>query len=131
MFVAGVGALWRGVVGGYVRFWQKEPGMIGRKGVAEPCRIGEVVAGFVAGLGPVPARCDSVREALERLLPPPLRERCRLGEISGGCIKLVVDSASYMYELQLCKAELLEELRRVCPGAGLRRIHVMMSGQRR
>lgn len=104
---------------------------MGRKGAVEPCPIGEVVAGFVERLGPVPARCDSVREALEHLLPPPMRDHCHLGEISGGCIKLVVENASYVYELQLCKAELLEELQRVCPGAGLRRIHVVMAGQRR
>jgi Dna[CI] antecedent DciA-like protein len=105
--------------------------MMGRKGSVEPCRIGEVVAGFVESLERVPVRCDSVTEALEGLLPPPMRGHCRLGEISGGSIKIVVDSASYMYELQLCKAELLEELRRVCPGAGVRRIGVTMSGQRR
>ena len=104
---------------------------MGRKRSVEPCRIGEVVAGFVAALEPMPARCDSVTEALAGLLPPPMRGHCRLGEISGGSIKIVVDSASYMYELQLCKAELLEELRRVCPGAGLRRIQVVMAGQRR
>jgi hypothetical protein len=104
---------------------------MGRKGSAEPCRIGEVVAGFVESLERVPVRCDSVREALEQLLPATIRDHCRLGEISGGSIKIAVDSASYMYELQLCKGELLEELQRVCPGAGVRRISVMMSGQRR
>jgi hypothetical protein len=76
-------------------------------------------------------RCDSVSEALERLLPATMRDHCRLAEISGGSVKIAVDSASYMYELQLCKAELLEELQRVCPGAGVRRITVTMSSQRR
>jgi len=99
-----------------------------RRGSVEPCRIGEVVVGFVEALERVPARYDSVTEALEGLLPPPMRGHCRLGQISGGSIKIVADSASYMYELQLCKAELLEELQRLCPGAGLRRIHVVMSG---
>jgi hypothetical protein len=90
-----------------------------------------VVAGYVEALERIPARCDSVTEALEGLLPPAMRGHCRLGEISGGSIKIVVDSASYMYELQLCKAELLGELQRLCPGVPLRRIHVTMSGQRR
>ena len=94
----------------------------------EPCRIGEFVAGFVEALERVPARCDSLSEALQGLLPPPMRGHCRLGEISGGSIKIVADSASYMYELQLCKTELLEELQRLCPSAGLRRVQVVMSG---
>ena len=104
---------------------------MGQRGSMEPCQIGEVVAGFVEALERVPVCCDSVTRALEGLLPPAMRGHCHVGEISGGSVKIVVDSASYMYELQLCKTELLEELQRLCPGAGLRRIHVMMSGRRR
>ncbi|MHC4494517.1 MAG: hypothetical protein ACYSYM_01700 [Planctomycetota bacterium] len=33
-----------------------------------------------------------------------------------------VDSSSYMYELQLCSSELLEELQQQCPKARLTRI---------
>jgi hypothetical protein len=103
----------------------------GRKWTEEPCRIGDVVGSFVETLAPVHARCDSVSEALASLLPPTMRDHCRLDGVSGGSLKLVVDGASYLYELQLCKAELLLELQQLCPGAGLRRIQITTASRRR
>ena len=89
--------------------------------------MGELTSGFVAGLTPVYERCNSVGEAWEQVLPPTLRAHCRIGGIQGGCLRIVVDTASYMYELQLCKEELLTELQRLCPGTGLRRVQVGMA----
>ena len=105
--------------------------MAGRDRTVEPSRMADLVGGFVERLAPVQARCDSVSEALEGLLPPAMRDHWRLAGVSSGCVKLVVDGASYMYELQLCKAELLQELQRLCPSARLGRIQVGMTGQRR
>ena len=102
--------------------------MAGRDRKADPTLMAETLGAFVERLAPVQRRCDSVHAALEGLLPPTMRGHCRLGGVSGGNVKLVVDSASYMYELQLCKSELLMELQRLCPGAGLRRIQVAMTG---
>ena len=95
---------------------------------ADPSRMADMLGGFVEQLAPVQERCDSVQGILESLLPPTIRGHCRLAGVSGGNVRLVVDSASYMYELQLCKSELLMELQRLCPGAGLRRIQVAMTG---
>jgi len=102
--------------------------MAGRNRTADPCRMADLVGGFVERLGPVQAHCDSIEGALAGLLPPALRAHCRLGGVTGGSVKLVVDSASYMYELQLCKSELLMELQQLCPSARLRRIQVTMTG---
>ena len=105
--------------------------MARRDRMADPCTMAELVGSFVQRVAPVHARCHSVGAALEGLLPPNLRAHCRFAGVSAGRVKLVVDGASYMFELQLCMSELLNELQRVCPGAGVRRIQVAMSGQRR
>ncbi len=100
---------------------------MGRAKSNELCRMGDLASGFVAGLAPVCERCDSVGQAWEQVLPPGLRTHCRLEGFKRGCLRIGVDTASYMYELQLCKAELLEELQRLCPGTGLHRVHIGMA----
>jgi len=104
--------------------------MRGRERTAEPSKIGDMIGSFVERLQPVHARCDSVGEALESLLPPNMQDHCCLGGVSTGCVTLIVSGASYMYELQLCKADLLLELQRLCPAARLRRIQITMAGRR-
>ncbi len=103
--------------------------MRGRDRMVEPSQIGDMVETFVGRLEPIHTRCDSVAEALESLLPPTIKPHCRLGGVSAGAVTLIVSGASYMYELQLCKAELLLELQRLCPTARLRRIQVSMAGR--
>ena len=89
--------------------------------------MGDIASGLLAGLTPVYERCHSVGDAWGEVLPPTLRAHCRLEGLKGGCLRVVVDAASYMYELQLCKAELLKELQRLCPGAGLHRLQIGMA----
>ena len=90
-------------------------------------RIGEAVSGFMASLGPVPCRYDAVATVLREVLPENLRAHCRVAGFSNGCLKLVADGSSYVYELQLCKAALLRELERLCPAARVGRIDVGMA----
>jgi len=100
---------------------------MGEEKRAEAYRIGQIVADFVGTLGPVHDRYDSVAEAWEQLLPGNLRSHCRVGGLTNGCLKLVADGSSYLYELQLCRPVLLRELQRVCPVANVRRIEVAMA----
>jgi hypothetical protein len=93
----------------------------------DACRIGDLVSRFVERLSPVCRRYDSVAQAWEGLLPDGLRAHCRLGGVSNGCLKVMADGSSYMFELQLCKAVLLRELQRLCPAARVRRIEVGMA----
>jgi len=88
-----------------------------------------MIGSFIERLQPIHTRCESVAEALESLLPPVMQDHCRLGGVSAGCVTLIVSGASYMYELQLCKADLLLELQRLCPAARLRRIQINMVGR--
>lgn len=104
--------------------------MARRDRMADPSKVADLVGGFVQQLAPVHARCDSVAAALEGLLPPNMREHCRFEGVSAGNVKLLVDGASYRYELQLCKSDLLMELQRLCPSARVSRIQIVMTGQR-
>lgn len=99
---------------------------MGRTPASEASRIGELVSGFVDQLGPVSCRTDSLEDAWTALVPPNLRAHCRLVGFDKGCVKVAATGSSYLYELQLCKATLLEELRVHCPGARIRRIDVSM-----
>ncbi|MHC4625593.1 MAG: DciA family protein [Planctomycetota bacterium] len=62
---------------------------------------------------------SDVVEAWSRMLPAELSRHCEIVDISGGLLKVRVDSPSYLYELQLCSSELLEELQQHCPKARL------------
>ncbi len=93
----------------------------------EACKLGDAVGDFVERLAPLHACCRSVTQAWETVLPETMRRHCRVESVTGGSVRVAVDAASYMYELQLCKAELLAELQRLCPGAAVRRIVVAMA----
>ena len=95
--------------------------------MSETCRIGDLVSGFVERLSPVCSQYDSVAQAWASLLPEALRAHCRIAGVSKGCLKVMADGSSYMFEVQLCKAVLLRELQRVCPVARVRRIEVGMA----
>ena len=109
--------------------WQRKSSMVDR--MADPSKMAEALEGFVERLAPVHTNANSITEAWDMILPPNLRQHCRVGAITGGTVKVVADAASYMYELQLCKDELLAELRRLCPGAGVRRLQIAMARGRR
>jgi len=91
------------------------------------CKLGDLLPAFVQALGPVHDRFDSVTDAWEDLLPGNLRSHCWLGSFTNGCLRVLADSSSYICELQFCKADLLRELQRLCPGARVRRIEVSMA----
>ena len=99
---------------------------MGHRRAPEPCRIGDVVSGFVQRLEPLHDRYDSVAEAWDGLLPDALRAHCRIAGVTNGCLRVAAEGSSYLYELQLCKPVLLRELQRLCPAARIRRIDVAM-----
>ena len=73
-------------------------------------------------ISPQQTRFSEVFETWNRLLPEELCGHCEIIDISGGQLKVQADSPSYVYELQLCSSELLEELQRQCPKARLTKI---------
>jgi len=66
---------------------------------------------------PLQERFGAVTELWSRLLPAELHRHCEIVDVSGGHLKVRVDSPAYKYELQLCSPELLEELQQQCPRA--------------
>lgn len=93
-----------------------------RKGAGTE-RLGDVVERVVEReVLPRQVRFGRLVEVWSGLLPRELRRHCRIADISGGQVKVLADSPSYVYELQLCSAELLEEVQRQCPRFGIKTI---------
>ncbi len=78
-------------------------------------------------ISPRQAVFSNVADTWSQMLPAELGEHCEIVDISGGLLKVRVDSPSYMYELQLCSSELLEELRQHCPKARLTKIKFVIA----
>jgi len=88
-----------------------------------PAKLGDVAKRFIEGIvSPRQAKFAPVAEIWCQLLPDELNRHCRIADISGGHLKVVVDSSSYLYELQLCSSELLKELKQRCPRARIKDI---------
>ena len=84
----------------------------------------QLMSGWIA---PRQSKYGPVAEVWEQLLPEGLGEHCEIVGITGGQLKVKVDSPSYRYELQLCSTELLEELQRQCPTSRLRQIKFVIA----
>ena len=91
-------------------------------------RLGDAAQQFMAEqVSPRQARFGAVAELWSQLLPAELCRHCEIVDISGGQLKVRVDSPAYKYELQLCSSELLEELQQQCPKARLTEIKFVVS----
>jgi len=88
-----------------------------------PSRLFDVVRQLLEErIGPRQDVFACVSQLWEELLPETLRQHCRLDGISGGCLKVLVDSPCYMHELRFLSESLLDELNRSCPKARITRI---------
>jgi len=81
-------------------------------------------------ISPQQARFGSVADVWSQLLPDELRRHCKIADISGGQLKVLVDLPTYMYELQLCSSELVSELQRQCPRAHIKKIKFIVGSHR-
>ena len=77
-------------------------------------------------ISPQQVKFSQVDEVWRELLPVELYQHCEIVGISGGQLDVRVDSPAYVYELQLCSSELLNELQRQCPRVRLTRIKLTM-----
>jgi predicted nucleic acid-binding Zn ribbon protein len=91
-------------------------------------RLGEVAQQLMAEqISPRQEKFSSVAEVWNLMLPAELAQHCEIVGVSGGQLKVQVDSPSYMYELQLCSSQLLEELQQQCPKARLTKIKFIVA----
>jgi predicted nucleic acid-binding Zn ribbon protein len=85
--------------------------------------LGEVLSELMENrVSPQQIRFGLIAEAWSQLLPAELYQHCRIVDISSGRLKVLADSPSYMYELQLLSCELLKELSRRHPRARIKEI---------
>jgi len=88
-----------------------------------PTRLGDAVKQFMDGrVSPRQAKFELVADLWSQLLPDGLGQHCKITGLSRGQLRVLVDSPSYLYELQLCSSELLREFERRCPQARVRKI---------
>ena len=90
-------------------------------------RLGPLVQSLMERtIQPAKLRVDPVVEAWSRSVPPALAAHCHVAGMSGGQLRVKVDSPVYLYEIQLCQDALLKELQTQVPRAGLRKIRFQL-----
>ena len=70
---------------------------------------------------------EAAAQVCSQVLPSGLVEHCQIAGLFGGQLKIVVDSAAYMYELQVCSSQLLGEMRRRHPRIPVEKIKVSLA----
>ncbi len=82
----------------------------------EAARLSDVLVVLMdSKIAPQQERFSFVYEIWQQLLPPELSRHCRIDAISNGQLKVLVDSSSYMYQIQLCRSDILAGLKSYCP----------------
>ncbi len=89
----------------------------------QPTILGDVVKQLIdERISPRQASFESITGLWHELLPADLYRHCRIADISGGQLKVLVDSPSYANELRWCGSELLEQIKKQCPQARIKKI---------
>jgi len=92
-------------------------------------RLGEVVADLMErSVTPGYQRFALLQQTWVELVPAAIAEHTRLADCSGGLLTVSVDSPAHMYELQLCRVELLRALRERCGRLKPKRIKFVVDG---
>jgi hypothetical protein len=88
-----------------------------------PDRLGALAESFMQEeIAPSYRQFTSVQQAWRQVIPDELAPHCWCDGISNGQLKVVVDSAAYMYKLQTMSAELIERLDQICKRPKIRKI---------
>lgn len=91
-------------------------------------KLGDIVSKLVdEKIEPKQKKYESITHQWKQLLPDGLQSHCKIIDISGGQIKVAVDSPSYMHELRLCNSLLVAELQHRCPRARIERIKITIA----
>ena len=94
---------------------------------ASTARIGHLVDTLLReSIKPAQTRLEPLAEAWNRVVPPGLAAHCRVKGWGSGQLRIGVDSPVYLYELQLCRQDLLQALKQSCPRSGLREIKLTL-----
>jgi len=86
-------------------------------------RLGTLMESFVREtIAPSYRQFNSVEQAWRQAVPDELAAHCWCDGISNGQLKVVVDSAAYMYKLQMMSTELIDRLDQLCRRPKIRKI---------
>ena len=85
--------------------------------------LGDTVREIMDGrLTAMHERFEMVAGVWNQLLPCELGCHCKIVEITGGQLKVQVDSPAYLHELRMCSSQLLTELQQQCRHAKIKNI---------
>lgn len=98
-----------------------------RSNANNPVRLADAVRQLMEDqISPRQTKFELVAGLWSHLLPAELQRHCELVAISGGQLKVAVDSAAHMHELRLCSSWLLEEMEQYCPRAQIKKIKLVI-----
>ena len=98
-----------------------------RRKSEEAIRLGVVVTEFLEErLSPRQARFEAITELWEQLLPQDLCRHCKIVDITGSELKVLVDSPAYANELRWCSADILNRLQQQCWQAKIENIKIVV-----
>ncbi len=98
-----------------------------KKSPARPATLGTDLLRLMENrIEPGHNRFEPVEEKWRQLLPAHIREHCKLKELSGGILKVAVDSPSYMHQIRMRKVELVRELKKHCRAARIKDIKISL-----
>lgn len=97
----------------------------------QAAKLGNVINELLeTKISPLKSKYMLVTELWNELLPEELCQHCRITNISGGRLKVLVDSPSFASELRWHSAGLLEEIKRQCPQARIKDIQFIVGHER-
>ena len=97
----------------------------------QAAKLGNVINKLLENkISPLQAKFELIIELWNQLLPEELSQHCRITGISGGQLKVLVDSPSFASQLRWYSASLLEEIKHQCPQARIKNIQCIISHER-
>ncbi|MHC4157670.1 MAG: DciA family protein [Planctomycetota bacterium] len=102
-----------------------------RRQPRQAVKLGNVINELVENrISPQQSKYMLITELWNELLPEELCRHCRITGISGGRLKVLVDSPSFASELRWHSAGLLEEIKQQCPQARIKDIQCIVGHER-
>jgi hypothetical protein len=98
--------------------WQKK-----NKETAVP--IGTAIETFLSDRDRQFSRAGMIAGAWEQVVPDTMRAHCSLAGFDGGVLTVEVCAGPFLYQLQMIRGRLLEEMRARCPRCGLKEIRIL------
>ena len=86
-------------------------------------RLGDVLVSMMANkIMPQQELFCRASDIFNNLLPAEIYEHCRIDGLYNGQLRVIVDSPTYMYQLQIYNSDILAELKRQCSKYRIKKI---------